>query len=77
MKPILFCSIQDLADTLFVSNEETILMTLVNAEMPKYRGWSLHGVRGDTGVEELRKEFPLKLEELLPWLVPVLQRDES
>ncbi len=67
MRPIIFCSIQDLSDIMFVSDEDEILKTLANAELPKYRGWGLREVRRDTGTTEKKKKFPLEIAELLPW----------
>lgn len=67
MRPVVFCSIQDLSDVMFVSSEDELLTTFANAELPKFRGWRLWDVRRETGGKGKQKKFPLKVEELLPW----------
>lgn len=67
MRPLIFCSIQDLVDVMFVSNEDQFLASMANAEMPKYSGRGFREVRRDTDAKEETKVFPLKIEELLPW----------
>lgn len=67
MRPIVFCSMQELSDIMFVSNEDQFLTTLKNASLEKYAGWPLMQVRRETDGELLSREFPLDIGELLPW----------
>lgn len=68
MRPVVFCSIQDIADIMFESNEDVFLASIANAAVPKYRGWGLREVRKQTApIENVRKDFPLAMEEHLPW----------
>ena len=67
MRPIVFCSIQDLVDVMAISNEEQILSTLQNAGMPKYSGWGILQVRRDSGEKDEPKNFPLDINDVLPW----------
>lgn len=67
MRPVIFCSIQDLIDVMFISTEDDLLGAFANAELPKYKGWGFREVRRDSGAPEMAKPFPLKVEELLPW----------
>lgn len=67
MRPIIFCSIQDLVDVMFISNEDELLTSLANAELPKFTGWGFREVRRGTGAKEKGRAFPLDVEELLPW----------
>jgi hypothetical protein len=67
MRPIVFCSMQDLADTLFVSSEDDLMRAFDLAKEEKYRGWRILDLKQKLGTVILVKEFPLKTEILLPW----------
>ncbi len=67
MKPIIFCSMQELSDIMFVSTEDQFLTTLENGISESFVGWSLREVRRKVAGEEQRHEYPLDVSELLPW----------
>ena len=67
MRPIIFCSMQDLSDIMYVSDEDRFVATLKNASLEEYQGWPLMQVRRETGGEPLSREFPFDIGELLPW----------
>lgn len=67
MRPVIFCSIQDLIDVMYISTEDEFLKTCACAELPKYAGWGFREVRRDTGIKEVVKEFPLDVDKLIPW----------
>jgi hypothetical protein len=67
---ILFCPIQGLEEVLCRSTEDTFLATLKAAREEKYAGWELTGVHRDQTAEKEPigpKQFPFKLNGLLPW----------
>lgn len=66
MRPIIFCSIQDLVDVMYISDEDNLLKTFANAALPKYAGWRIVEIRRDFGID-VQKKFPLNVEEVLPW----------
>lgn len=67
MRPIVFCSMQDLADVMIISTADQFLATLEKAVTNEYFGWGLREVRRNAGGEEVAQEFPLDPAELLPW----------
>lgn len=67
MRPIVFCSMQDLADIMIVSTADQLLVTLEQATTCDYHGWGLREVRRKAAGEEVRGEFPFDLTELMPW----------
>ena len=67
IRPVIFCSIQDLMDVLFVSTEEQLWETFKNASLTHYEGWTLGGIRDNIGPREDAKKFPFEVETLLPW----------
>ncbi|WP_157089223.1 hypothetical protein [Oceanibaculum pacificum] len=67
MRPIIFCSMQDLSDIMFTSSEDKFLETLENASMEKFLGWNLKEIREKSGSERQKREYPLDISELLPW----------
>lgn len=46
MRPVIFCSMQDLVDVMFVSDEDQFLTSLENVTVEKFLGWSLREVHG-------------------------------
>lgn len=67
MHPIVFCSMQDLVDVMFISNEDQFMRTLYNARLEKYMGWGLREVRREVEGEEKGRTFPLDVSDVLPW----------
>ena len=66
MRPITFCSMQDLADVMIVSTDDQFLSTLESAETEQYQGWNLREIRRQAG-QEVGRPFPFDVAELLPW----------
>lgn len=66
-RPIIFCSMQDLADVMIVSDEDQFLLALDSAKLDKYKGWDFRQVRRDAAGQENGKTFPFDVGELLPW----------
>ncbi|MBY3535996.1 hypothetical protein HFN68_24225 [Rhizobium laguerreae] len=69
MRPIMFCSISELEDTLGWSDEGSFLKLLATASEDKFRGWSIFNVQRD---EKLRaradwRKFPFDLDDVMPW----------
>ncbi|KQU96291.1 MULTISPECIES: hypothetical protein [unclassified Devosia] len=65
-RPIVFCSMQDLADVMIVSSEEQFFEALSSATEARYHGWDLMEVRRRAGNQKPR-DFPLEIADLLPW----------
>lgn len=65
-RPIVFCSMQDLADVMIISTVDQLLDTLQNALLQEFNGWDLREIRRRAGNENGRS-FPFNIEELLPW----------
>lgn len=66
-RPVVFCSMQDLADVLITSNEDQFLSSLGSAVLPEYQGWDFREVRRHSAGPEDEKAFPFDVAELAPW----------
>lgn len=66
-RKIIFCSMQDLSDIMFVSNEDEFLDVFENAKEKKYVGWNVVQIRREFGGFERKNDFPLDISEILPW----------
>lgn len=66
MRPVVFCSMQDLADVMIVSNEDRFLSTLDSAVVPAYGGWNFREVHRDSAGPQNEKAFPFDVAELAP-----------
>ncbi len=69
-RKVIFCPIEGFEEVLTVSTEDSFLATLKAARDEKYRDWELREInRSETaGTEQIEpKEFPFKLDGLLPW----------
>lgn len=68
MRPVVFCAMDELEDTIGWATEDTFLTLLGKAADPKYRGWSIASVQRE---EKLKNEewnpFNLNLKEVMPW----------
>lgn len=67
MRPIIFCSMQELADIMFVSNEDEFIEALGDATEERFLGWSLREVRREGSGSERARTFPLEFGDLVPW----------
>lgn len=67
MRSVVFCSMQDLTDVLHVSDEDDLPASFSGAVESEFLGWSLLNVRRKVGGQNKNKQFPLQIEELLPW----------
>ena len=78
---ILFCPIQDLEAIISRSTEDAFLATLKAArDDKKYVGWGLREVHRDKNAEKEPiepKQFPFKLDDLLPWWKRVDELNEA
>ncbi|AVA26071.1 hypothetical protein NXC24_PC01644 (plasmid) [Rhizobium sp. NXC24] len=67
MRPVIFCSMQEVADIMFISDENQFLATFQNAAKEEFKGWSLREVRRSTAAEGVGRAYPLDINDLLPW----------
>ncbi len=75
MRPVIFCSMQEVADIMFVSDEDQFLATLGNAAKEEFKGWPLREVRRSTAVEGEGRAYPLDITDLLPWFGDIREAD--
>lgn len=68
MRQIIFCPMQELADTAIISDEAQFMATLKNAVLPLHRGWALRSVRSHIDKAEKPQKFPFQYDEVLPWM---------
>jgi hypothetical protein len=74
-KQVLFCPIQELENTLSISDEEIFLKTLLAAREERYAGWMLWNVRKDIEKNKsARRPFPFELGAVLPWWTDIDKR---
>tara|TARA_R100000365_G_C2717328_1_gene50863 strand:- start:16 stop:822 length:807 start_codon:yes stop_codon:yes gene_type:complete len=67
-RPVVFCSMQELADVMIVSDDaDHLLKTLEAAVSEQYAGWGFREVRRDLGVPQVARAFPFDVAELVPW----------
>lgn len=68
MRPVSFCTIHDLEETLTISDEDELLAAFDEAALPQYAGWAFTDARKRAGaVVRDRKPYPFDLGEVLPW----------
>ncbi|WP_150192117.1 hypothetical protein [Rhizobium rhizogenes] len=67
MRPVIFCAMQEVADIMFISDEDQFLATLGNAAKEEFKGWPLREVRRSTADEGEGRAYPLDTNDLLPW----------
>ena len=75
-RQIIFCSIQDLSDIMFVSNEDEFLDVFKAAYLEEYSGWNLVQIRRKIGKFERKSDFPLDVSKILPWWNDLVDPDE-
>ncbi|KAB1088683.1 hypothetical protein F4V91_21220 [Neorhizobium galegae] len=68
MRRVLFCPMQDMADTAIISNQAQFQETLSRAGEDDFRAWSLREIRRKLGEPETPNEFPLDYTDVLPWM---------
>ncbi len=67
-KPVVFCAIHVLENALATANEDTFLAALKAAQDEKFKGWLFsHVCRSVTPDRPPRKDYPFKLDGILPW----------
>jgi hypothetical protein len=67
-KPVVFCTIQDLEGVLFTATEDSFLAALKSTQEKRFEAWQFREVYRESTPEELRrKDYPFKLDGLLPW----------
>ena len=67
MRPIIFCPMQELADTMSISDEDQFLTALDSASKDEFTGWSLSDVCRKTNDSGEPCKFPLDMGSLMPW----------
>jgi len=69
MRPVVFCPIEDLEDTLRHGTERSFHEAVIAAAGDRFSGWSLPNIQRELG-EETKNEYPLhgRLGEVLPWI---------
>ncbi len=67
MRPVVFCSADDLEDVIGWATEDTLLKLFEVATKPKYEGWSVIAIQRDEGLKSAEwKKFALDLGDLIP-----------
>lgn len=67
-KPVVFCTIQDLEGVLVTATEDAFLAALKSTQEERFRGWQFREVYRESTPEGLnRKDYPFKLDGVLPW----------
>lgn len=66
MKTVIFCSMQELSDLLFITKEEAFLQALESASKERYFGYSILSVLAETKIQREQRDFPFNLKELIP-----------
>lgn len=67
MRRVVFASVQELNDTLAQTEKQDFLSVLALATTDKYEGYGLPEVARDSGINLIRKKYPLDVAALLPW----------
>lgn len=68
MRRVIFCPMQDLADTAIISTQAQFQQALFRAGEDEFRGWSLREIRRRSGEPEVPSVFPLDYADVLPWM---------
>jgi hypothetical protein len=67
-KPVIFCAIHELEDVLSLATEDTFLAALKATQDEKFKNWQFREVyRDNTPENPPRKDYPFKLDGVLPW----------
>jgi hypothetical protein len=67
-KPVVFCAIHELEDVLPVATEDMFLAALKATQDEKFKTWQFREVYRDSTPEKSpRKDYPFKLDGVLPW----------
>jgi hypothetical protein len=67
-KPVVFCAIHELEDVLPIATEDTFLAAFKATQEEKFKGWQFREVHRDNTLEKPpRKDYPFKLDGVLPW----------
>jgi hypothetical protein len=67
-KPVVFCAIHELEGVLTTATEDTFLAALKATQEEKFKNWQFREVHRDSTSEKLpRRDFPFKLDRVLPW----------
>lgn len=67
-RDVVFCSVQELNDVCAEVEFDELMEVMKHAVTMKYHGWSMLEVMRDCGVKRIKKGFPMKAGELVPWL---------
>ncbi len=68
MRRVVFCPMQDLADTSIISTQAQFQRTLALASGDEFKGWSLREIRRSLDEPEIPNKFPLAYADILPWM---------
>jgi hypothetical protein len=68
MRRVVFCPMQDLADTSIISTQTQFQRTLALASGDEFKGWSLREIRRRLDEPEIPNKFPLAYADILPWM---------
>jgi hypothetical protein len=67
-KPVVFCAIHELEAVLSIATEDTFLAALEATQKERFKTWQFREVYRDSTPEKPpRKDYPFKLEGVLPW----------
>jgi hypothetical protein len=67
-KPVIFCAIHELEGVLPLATEDTFLAALKATQDEKFKNWQFREVyRDNTPEKSPRKDYPFKLDGVLPW----------
>ncbi|WSH56582.1 hypothetical protein U8P68_17195 [Rhizobium ruizarguesonis] len=75
MRRVIFCPMQDLADTAIISTEAQFRQTIARAVEDDFRGWALREIRRKIDQSENPHEFPLDYGDVLPWMKAMTPSD--
>jgi hypothetical protein len=69
MRPIVFCAVSELEDTLGWADEDSFLDLLKRSSEERFRGWSIMAVQREAQLQAQKKwrKFPFSMEEVMPW----------
>ena len=67
-KPVVFWTIQELEGVLSIATQDTFLAALKAAQEERFKTWQFREVYRDSTPEmPSRKDYPFKLDGVLPW----------
>ncbi len=77
-KPVVFCAIHELEDVLPIATENTFLAALKATQDEKFKTWQFREVYRDSTPEKPPiKDYPFKLDGVLPWWTRTQERIEA